>query len=87
MPLYIVFEPVYDQTRPDRLLRLLCPLQHFENAGEFLSFFNVLRFYLIIPGLTCQEPSALGLVHSVYCCHFSPFCTSFKAEFAQFIQV
>ena len=34
-----------------------------------------------------DTPGALGLVHSVYCCHFSPFCTSFKAEFAQFIQV
>ena len=46
------------RTRPFRLLR---PLQHFENAGEFLGFFNFLRFYYRVR-------------HSVYCCHFSPFC-------------
>ena len=46
------------------------PLQHFENAGEFLGFFDFLRFYYQV-----RTPSALGQVRSVYCCHFSPFST------------
>ena len=56
--------------RPLCSFRCLCPLQNFENAGEFLDF---LISWNSITG--SDTPSALGLVHSVYCCHFSPFCT------------
>ena len=67
---------------PLRPFRLLRPLQNFENAGEFLGFFNFLRFYYRVRHTKCTFSSSLSLLRSFFC-----LLHIFNAEFAQFTQV
>ena len=61
---------------------LLRPLQHFENSGEFLGFFNFLRFYYRVRQAKCTFSSSLSLLRSFFC-----LLHIFNTEFAQFTQV
>ena len=58
------------------------PPSTFENAGEFLGFFNFLRFYYRVRHAKCTFSSSLSLLRSFFC-----LLHIFNAEFAQFTQV